>query len=151
VGRYASAPDLQALAVETASRPAAQQVIPDPTPARAPPPGSPSGRGVARTLSSSQASPQQRPWSVAQKDGKASYTDRPTLGVPSELQASDKAHYVYVHKVMHAQRRQTAQQRLLRRSSKFLVRNWMFLLVLGMSMAGMWLAAGYRPHAKLGM
>ena len=39
--------------------------------------------------------------------------------------------------------------RQLRHSLKFLARNWMLLLVLVISVAGLWVATVHRPSAKL--
>jgi len=144
VGRYASAPDLQALAADSARQAAAQQLIPDSTPARAPAPGPAANRGIGRTVSSSQASGGQQPWGGTRANGNVSYTAAPMLG-----QSNAKAHSAYVHKVIQEHECSTAVNRQLRHGLKFLTRNWALLLVLVMSMAGLWLAAAYRSYAKL--
>ncbi|KAL0031783.1 hypothetical protein WJX79_007279 [Trebouxia sp. C0005] len=94
VGRYASAPDLQALAADSARQAASQPLIPDSTPARAPAPGPAANRGVGRTVSSSQASGGQQPWGGSQANGNVVYTATPMLG-----QSNAKAHSAYVHQV----------------------------------------------------
>jgi len=144
VGRYASAPDLQALAADSARQAAAQQLIPDSTPAQAPAPGPAANRGIGRTVSSSQASGGQQPWGGTRANGNVSYTAAPMLG-----QSNAKAHSAYVHKVIQEHECSTAVNRQLRHGLKFLTRNWALLLVLVMSMAGLWLAAAYRSYAKL--
>ncbi len=146
VGRYASAPDLQALAADSARQAASQPLIPDSTPARAPAPalGPAAHRGVGRSVSSSQASGGQQSWSGSQATGNMGYTAAPMLG-----QSNAKAHSAYVHKVLLEHERSTAVNRQLRHGLKFLTRNWVLLLVLVMSVAGLWLAAGHRSYAKL--
>lgn len=144
VGRYASAPDLQALAADSARQAASQPLIPDSTPARAPAPGPAANRGIGRTVSSSQASGGQQPWSGSQADGNVAYTAAPML-----QQSNAKGHSEYVHKVIQEHERSTAVNRQLRHGLKFLTRNWALLLVLVMSVTGLWLAAGHRSYAKL--
>ncbi|KAA6424603.1 MAG: sec14 cytosolic factor [Trebouxia sp. A1-2] len=144
VGRYASAPDLQALAADSARQAASQPLIPDSTPARAPAPGPAANRGVGRTVSSSQASGGQQPWGGSQANGNVVYTATPMLG-----QSNAKAHSAYVHQVIQKHARSTAVNRQLRHGLKFLTRNWALLLVLVLSVGGLWLAAGYRSYAKL--
>ncbi len=144
VGRYASAPDLQALAADSARQAASQPLISDSTPARAPAPGPAANRGIGRTVSSSQAIGGQQPWGGSQAHGNVVHTAAPMLG-----QSDAKAHSAYVHKVIQEHERSTAVNRQLRHSLEFLTRNWALLLVLVMSVAGLWLAAGYRSCAKL--
>ncbi|DBB03850.1 hypothetical protein WJX77_000741 [Trebouxia sp. C0004] len=144
VGRYASAPDLQALAADSARQAAFQHLIPDSTPARAPAPGPAANRGIGRTVSSSQANGGQQPWGGSQANGSVVYTAEPMLG-----QSPAKAHSAYVHKVIQEHARSTAVNRQLRHGLNFLTRNWALLLVLVMSVAGLWLAAGYRSYANL--
>lgn len=147
VGRYASAPDLQALAADSARQAASHQpLIPDSTPARAPAPapGPAAHRDVGRSVSSSQASGGQQPWGGSQANGNVVHTAAPMLG-----QSNAKAHSAYVHKVIQEHERSTAVNRQLRHGLKFLTRNWVLLLVLAMSMGSLWLAAGHRSYAKL--
>jgi len=144
VGRYASAPDLQALAADSARQAASQPLIPDTKPARAPAPGPAAHRGVGRSVSSSQAGGGLQPWGGSQANGDVGYTAAPMLG-----HSNGKAHSAYVHKVIQEHERSTAVNRQLRHGLKFLTRNWVLLLVLVMSVGGLWLAAGHRSYARL--
>ena len=149
MGRYASAPDLQALAADAAQQAASEQIIPHAMPSRAPAPGSPADTGAGHALPSSQGTAGYQPWSTPQANGNMSYTARPMQRMSGDGSASDRDHFAYVQKVIQKHGRQTAMNRQLRHSLRFLTSNWVLLLVLVISVAGMWVATGHRPSAKL--
>ena len=140
VGRYASAPDLQALAADPTARRALQPISPLATPAKAPPPGSETS--LAHSQAGSGASP-----SLSQKGttgSNMSHAAHSTLGVPAEAQADQK----YVQKVILQHERATALQRQGHRCVKMLARNWMFLLFTVLNAAGIWFMSGSLSSLK---
>ena len=145
VGRYASAPDLQALAADPTARRAPQPISPLATPAKAPPPGS------ETSLSHSQAGPGASPsasWKGTTSGSNVSHAAQPTLGLPVEAQAVNKADQKYVQKVILKHERATALQRQGHRYVKMLARNWMFLLFAVLNAAGIWFMSGSLSSLK---
>ena len=150
MGRYASAPNLEALVGDNTSLSASQRAVPETTPARAPPPAPSAQNGVSRSLSSSQGSVGHRPWNVPQAGGATTHTVQPMGETSGETRmAYGNANQLYVQKVIHDHGRQTALQRRVRHCLKYLIRNWVFLLALAVSMACMWLAVGHGSHLSL--
>ena len=124
-GRYASAPDLQALVAE--SNTGGRGIAPDPIPARARPPRSPATKGVSRSLSSEQSHAGQKPL------GAIAYSDKPLLRKAS-LAAVASPGSQHVLQTMQKNEQKVAVRRQLQRNSRVVLRNWGLLLVLGTGM-----------------
>lgn len=133
VGRYASAPDLQALVSQGNAQPIGRGIGPDPTPARAPPPGTNANKeNVSRSRSYGQPHGGHQSFGGGQTGGKIAYSAQPILG-KAEHEAS-AAGSQYALQVMQHNEHQVAAWRQLRSGVRLIGRNWELLLVLGVSM-----------------
>lgn len=130
-GRYASAPDLQALLVEGNAQAAGRGLVPGPSPAGTlppqVPPRSPAARGVARSLSYGQPHAGQKPF------GAVAYSEKPILGAagPAAIVSSGSQH---VLQMMQENEKRHAVRRQLQRNTRLFMRNWGLLLLLGVTM-----------------
>ena len=127
-GRYASAPDLQALVAEGNTQAVGRGLPPHPTPGGTIPPRSPAARGVARSMSYGQSHAGQKSSGAG-----AAYSDKIILGQvgPAAVASSGSQH---VLQMMQQNEKASAVRRLLQRNSRFVKRNWGLLLVFGISM-----------------
>lgn len=128
-GRYASAPDLQALVAKGKSAGAVGRgLAPDPNSAGPLPPRSPAAGGVARSLSYGQSHAGQKSFGAG-----PAYSDKPISGqaVAAAIASSGSQH---VLQMMQQNVKQTAVRRQLHRNARSAIRNWELLLVLGVSM-----------------
>ena len=130
VGRYASAPDLQALVAQSNRQPSGQGTAPDPTPARAP---SPTTKGVARSLSYGKPNGKHQTFGAPQTASPVAYSTQPTLG-NSDGSAVASPGRQYVLQMMQHNERKTALRRQLRRNLKFALGDLGLLFFLGVSM-----------------
>lgn len=133
VGRYASAPDLQAIVAQSKSQPSGHGIAPDPTPARAPPPTSSTSKSVACSLSYGKPNGEYKSFGVPQTAGQVACSTQPILGKSDGSAVASPASQ-YVLQMMQHNERQTALWRQLRRNWRFALGNLGLFFVLGVSM-----------------